>query len=95
MGRRKDDIDKAPPSSVIGKRTICEVHREIYDVIYEEFPDRKDIIERLEEAYGLAKKMDARLRYYAHNYDDQWWTQQSKKEAEWRTQLRNKRFEKK
>jgi len=87
----KNTIKETPPSSVRGLRTICEVHREIYDIIADEMPEREDIIGRLEEAYGMAKKMDARLRYYAKGYDDDWWEKQSKKESDWRTELRNKR----
>jgi hypothetical protein len=30
----------------------------------------------LEEAYGMAKKMDAKLRQYKNNYDDNWWEQE-------------------
>jgi len=62
-------------------RTICEVHREIYDIICTELdnhPAFEDIEVRLDEAYTMAKKMDAKLRQYAHNYDDGWWEQEKK-----------------
>tara|TARA_B100002019_G_scaffold292696_1_gene316733 strand:+ start:454 stop:729 length:276 start_codon:yes stop_codon:yes gene_type:complete len=87
MGSIRDTSHK----DVRGMRTICEVHREIYDILAEEMPERKDIINRLEEAYGMAKKMDRRLRYYAEGYDDDWWEKQSKKESDWRHELRQSR----
>jgi|11_taG_2_1085331.scaffolds.fasta_scaffold16247_2 fido (protein-threonine AMPylation protein) len=61
-------------------RTICEVHREIYDGVFEymgEGPEREEIELKIEEAFMMAKKMDARLRYYAKNYDDGWWEKES------------------
>jgi hypothetical protein len=57
-------------------RTICEVHRELYDILESELKDHhtyNDINTRLQEAYTMAKKMDAKLRQYKHNYDDNWW----------------------
>ena len=59
------------------ERTICEVHREIHDVLMEDQninPKVADeLIELLEEAYKMAKKMNNKLRQYKHNYDDEWW----------------------
>ena len=55
-------------------RTICEVHRDMYDMLYELTDDRsEELKELIEEAYILAKKMDAKLRQYKNNYDDDWW----------------------
>jgi len=57
-------------------RTICEVHREIYEVLTKEKLSKYDIqaiIELLEEAYKMGKKMDSKLRQYKYNYDDDWW----------------------
>lgn len=58
-------------------RTICEVHREIYDIIMDDKNiDSKlanELIELLEEAYQMAKKMNHKLRQYKYNYDDEWW----------------------
>jgi hypothetical protein len=57
-------------------RTICEVHREIYDILLTIDVDEKvanTLIEKLEEAYKMAKKMNNKLRQYKHNYDDEWW----------------------
>ena len=55
-------------------RTICEVHREIYDKIQSIDSDfQKELMPLLEEAYGMAKKMNNKLRQYKFNYDDEWW----------------------
>lgn len=57
-------------------RTICEVHREIYDMLYEErlkLTTYNDIIDKLQESFTYAKKMDAKLRQYKNNYDEDWW----------------------
>ena len=56
-------------------RTICEVHREIYDIINESDINIKlsnILIEKLNEVYGMGKKMDNKLRQYKYNYDDNW-----------------------
>lgn len=56
-------------------RTICEVHREIYDIVLTEVePSVANlIIGKLEESYIMAKKMNNKLRQYKFNYDDDWW----------------------
>ena len=57
-------------------RTICEVHREMYDIMYEQLrlhPKYDELTTKLDEAYQMAKKMDAKLRQYKNNYDDGWW----------------------
>jgi len=56
-------------------RTICEVHRELYDILYDELhtDSRDQVLNALNEAYGYAKKMDAKLRQYKNNYSDGWW----------------------
>ena len=57
-------------------RTICEVHRELYDILDDELRDhpQSDILkEKLQEAYSMAKKMDAKLRQNKHDYDNGWW----------------------
>jgi len=57
-------------------RTICEVHREIYDILFDDLKESEHydaVLDMLEEAYQMAKKMDAKLRQYKNNYDDDWW----------------------
>ena len=48
-----------------GKRTICEVHRGIYDLVVIHFQDKPEImlqaIKLLEEAYMMGIKMNAKL----------------------------------
>jgi hypothetical protein len=46
-------------------RTICEVHRDIYDLC----SDRPEIQELVIEAFILGKKMDAKLREYKADWD--------------------------
>jgi hypothetical protein len=51
-------------------RTICEVHREIYDmcgVIQE--PARTTLRDLVLEAFVMGKKMDAKLREYKADWD--------------------------
>lgn len=74
---------KRPPQCqlVSDKRTICEVHRELYDIAVEHLrgsPQFPAITQKLEEAYLMGKKMNAKLRQYKHNYDDGWWEQVSR-----------------
>jgi hypothetical protein len=47
------------------KRTICEVHREIYEICKDEA-----VKELLLEAYSMAKRMDKKLREYKKNWDE-------------------------
>jgi len=57
-------------------RTICEVHREVYDVLAEHYGDTphfKELADKLQEAYTMAKKMNLKLKQYKHNYDNGWW----------------------
>jgi hypothetical protein len=75
-------------------RTICEVHREIFDELHENFQDHKSyeqIANKLQEAYTMAKKMDAKLRQYAFNYDDGWWEKEKQSVIEEKLELRSNR----
>lgn len=75
-------------------RTICEVHREIYDLVFDNMPDglaKQDIENKLEEAFLMAKKMNDKLRQYKYNYDDDWWELQSKELRDEKYKLRNLR----
>lgn len=71
MGKMKDGLK----ADAMHLRTICEVHRELYDLAYENLAgDVLNIFEtKLEEAYVMAKKMDGKLRQYKNNYDNDWW----------------------
>ena len=75
-------------------RTICEVHREIYDIVYDNMPDgpaKQDIENKLEEAFLMAKKMNDKLRQYKFDYDDNWWELQSQEIRKEKYTLRNSR----
>lgn len=74
-------------------RTICEVHREIYDIVYDIEDDKikNDIIDKLEEAFLMAKKMNEKLRQYKYNYDDNWWELTSKEVQQEKHTLRKSR----
>lgn len=76
-GKGSGNISNAHYNPKFG-RTICEVHREMYDILYEDLVSdrREEVLSRLEEAYSMAKKMDAKLRQYKNNYDDGWWEQE-------------------
>ena len=51
------------------RRTICEVHREIYDACDEmQEPDKTKIRELVIEAFIMAKKMDGKLREYKSDW---------------------------
>lgn len=67
-------------NKVSPRRTICEVHREIYDILAQHLADSEhfDALEDLlQESYTMAKKMDLKLRQYKHGWDDGWWQRQS------------------
>lgn len=58
------------------KRTICEVFREIFDMVYEmpdTMPEKKIIIGCLIEANGYAKKMSEKLHEYKANWDEEFY----------------------
>ena len=77
MTKGSGEISNAHYNPKFG-RTICEIHREMYDILFEDLTTdrREEVLSRLEEAYGMAKKMDAKLRQYKNNYDDNWWEQE-------------------
>ena len=53
-------------------RTICEVHREIYRGLKSIDPNHP-LLENVEEAFNMGKKLSNKLRQYKYNYDDDWW----------------------
>jgi hypothetical protein len=91
MGEKK--VSDAAYVAKLG-RTICEVHREIYDIVEEELhgnPYYDEVLDKLQEAYGYAKKMDAKLRQYKNNYDDDWWEKERKEIVQEKLQHRSNR----
>lgn len=70
----RNQIREALPDPNKTKRTICEVHRELYDRLDElGIPDDDPAIRYLEDAYQLGKKMDAKLRQYNLRKGDDWY----------------------
>lgn len=89
----KDKASDAVYKKQMG-RTICEVHREIYDELYENFKDHpayEMIAAKLQESYTMAKKMDAKLRQYKHNYDEDWWEKEKSEVINLKLARRNNR----
>ncbi len=48
-------------------RAICEVQRELYRAIRDDVP-KEELLELVEEAYDLGKRMHERLVAYKDNY---------------------------
>ncbi|HEY3496500.1 MAG TPA: hypothetical protein VGK73_17495 [Polyangiaceae bacterium] len=70
----RNQIREALPDPAKTKRTICEVHRELYDRLDElGIADDDVAIKYLEDAYQLGKKMDAKLRQYNLRKGDDWY----------------------
>jgi len=66
----------------LDKRTICETLRRVNDLCQGD--DEKDtkIRELLFEAMTYAKKMNAKLTGYKHDYDKNWWRKLPKEEKD-------------
>jgi len=69
MTRKIGNTITAGPRSL---QTICEVHRKMYRMVVAKNPV-DPLIPLLCTAFGMAKKMNNKLRQYKHNYDDGWW----------------------
>jgi len=65
-------VDSVKDNRYSVRRTICEVHRQIYDLLLVDEIDKHRIIELLEESYGIAKKMNTKLVQYKKGYCDDW-----------------------
>jgi len=80
MGRSVKD------KTINKKRSICEVHRQIYDAVNDAAisdEEKEKIVDLLEEAYTYGKKMDLKLQQYKHNWSDGWWKKNRKFKVEW------------
>lgn len=51
-------------------RTICEVQRELYRGIRDDLP-KEQLLELVEEAYDLGKRMHFKLASYKDNYHNE------------------------
>lgn len=69
------------------RETICDVHRDLYRDIKEsttlDDDTRSRLLDRIETAFKMGKSMDAKLRQYKHNYDNDWW-QKEKRAWDWK-----------
>jgi len=54
------------------ERTLCEVLREINDIMQGE-PKHKEVLEKLREAESMAKKMAYKLLDYNKEVFKEWW----------------------
>jgi predicted patatin/cPLA2 family phospholipase len=57
-------------------RNICEVHRELYRQILKNIKSkqqREEMIETLEEAYFMGKRMNTKLHQYKKGYNKDWY----------------------
>jgi len=63
------DITKSKRHHVSAKRTICEVHRQIYDLLILD-PTNPKIIELLDEAYRLGMSLVKQLVKYKCSLPD-------------------------
>lgn len=93
--RRSDkEILEYSESQVISNRfqgnyTICDIHRLIYKLVQDDNSDKQEALYLLERAYVTAKKMDAKLRMYKHDYDDDWYQQEKKEHNNWLHEIKN------
>jgi hypothetical protein len=57
------------PTMTANRRTICEVHKEIHDIVFEYIPDediRRLALAKVDDAYDMGKRMDKKLKEYAY-----------------------------
>jgi hypothetical protein len=85
-------LDSGKGTLVANKRTICEAHRKMYDVIVLELlesnPDLAErLIDLLEEAFSLGTKMGKKIRECGYNI----WENSEDNDKEIATELRSKR----
>lgn len=71
-----NELRESLPELTKPKRTICEVHREMYDRLEELGLVNDPIIEKLEEVYALGKKMDAKLRQIGEKKGPDWYAKE-------------------
>jgi hypothetical protein len=60
------------------KLTICEMHRELYDLAHANLKGEalQAFTDKLEAAYLMGKKMHAKLRQYDGGFDTGWYERQ-------------------
>lgn len=69
------------------RETICDVHRDIYQTLKKNQKlteeEKTFLFNRIEVAFKMGKSMDAKLRQYKNNYDNDWWNT-AKKAWDWK-----------
>lgn len=75
------------------KLTICEMHRELYDLAHANLSGAalQAFTDKLEAAYLMGKKMHAKLRQYNGGYDSGWYERQLPEIVAEKLALRSKR----
>ena len=57
------------PKVTSTRRTICEVHRELHDIVFEYLPDediRRLALKKVDDAAAMGRSMDNKLKEYAY-----------------------------
>lgn len=74
------------------ERTICEVLREIWDIseALREEDLRTEIQARIVRAYDMAKRMNAKLREYKHDWDQGFWERNADYESDLKRRSKRK-----
>ena len=66
----------------LDKETICDVHRDVYQTVLKSTSmtsiEKEFIKSRIEVAFKMGKSMDAKLRQYKNNYDEDWWIKEKR-----------------
>ena len=93
MNEPKYTALKALTKGVGHKSTICEMHRELYDLAHANLKGEalQAFTDKLEAAYLMGKKMQAKLRQYKGNYDEGWYERQLPEITAEKLALRSKR----
>ena len=76
-------LDKPKGKRVHNRRTICEVHRHIYDLLMIRYND-DEIADLLDEAFVIGIKMNNKLVEYKYIYERECCRQDTKKLEELR-----------
>ena len=92
--RTDDEILKYAESKIFSKKirgtyTICDMHRMLYNLI-SDGKDKEEQLYILERAFVTAKKMDAKLRMYKHDYEEDWYENEKKNHQKWIKELKKK-----
>jgi len=73
--RKKESIRNSVLNTTAKLRTVCEVHREMWDIIdqLEDVDIKKQLRDRIIVAYDMGKRMNAKLKSYKKDWDRDMW----------------------